>query len=105
MKALRSLVAGLFGLVCLYFSLINIKNIPFKISPFHEIASFNLAFVVLLFFCFGFLCGACIVWLSGSEKRQQARVERKALKQSEEELKTLRNQDADKDYNLLQNQG
>ena len=105
MKTLRSVVAGLAGLVCLYFSLVNMSAISFKITPFHEISSFNLSFIVLLFFCFGFLSGACIVWLGGHERRKKAKASQKALDKNEKELKSYKEQAVDQDYNLLQNQG
>jgi uncharacterized integral membrane protein len=105
MKTVRSVVAGLAGLICLYFSLININATSFTISPFHEITSFNLAFIILLFFCFGFLSGALIVWLGGHDRRKQAREADKKLQKSEKELSSYKEQTVDKDFNLLQNQG
>ena len=105
MKTLRSLLAGFSGLLCLYFSLINIDVVAFNVSPFHEITSFNLSFVILGFFCLGFLSGALIVWLGGHDKRYQAREAARKLKENEKELSSYQEQAIDKDFNLLQNQG
>ena len=105
MKWMRSIVAGLAGIVCLYFSLLHITPVVFNLTPFHHIQSFNLSFIILLFFGFGFLSGALIVWLGGFEKRRQAAANKKTLEKQEKELSKYHEDAADKNYNLLQNQG
>lgn len=105
MKMLRSIVAGTAGLACLYFSLINITDVPFYVMPFREVMSINLSFVILSFFCIGFLSGALIVWLGGHDRRKAVRLANNKLAQNEKELNEYKAQSADKDFNLLQNQG
>lgn len=63
MTFIRSVFAFLVSIICLYFALLQLKDVSFTFSPLHDPIDVNQALLLLLFYALGFLSGAVIVWL------------------------------------------
>jgi hypothetical protein len=62
MNFVRSILAFIAAISCLYFALLQLQETSFTFSPIHNPIQINLSLLLLAFFGFGFLSGGLIVW-------------------------------------------
>ena len=60
---LRSLIAFISGILCLYLVLLNMPYISFYFSPMHDALHISQALILLGFFVWGFVTSALVVYL------------------------------------------
>lgn len=80
MSVFKMLVSSLFILTMIWVLITNAQEVHFTLPPFFEQNGLSLSLIIFGSVIMGFLWGAVIVWLNGSETRQQYRKAKQRLK-------------------------
>ncbi len=76
----KTFITCLFVVAMLWVLLTNAQEVHFTLPPFFEQNGLSLALIIFGSVITGFMWGALIVWLNGSEMRQQYRKAKQKLK-------------------------
>jgi len=95
---LRSVLSVIVAAAIILFALANRDLIDVIWSPVHDSVNIPVFLPVLLALMVGFVIGATLVWLNGSVVRQERRSQRKKIKNLEEELQDISEDDITRQY-------